>query len=179
MPPKKAVTEAATAKGEGLKPEETQFVFECLKAFGDDGVMDFSVLSRAAGHTNLMSTKNAFNRYKKRYGFGNIPTKIGAGHVAAKPDVDDGDESVLPSIETDALKPKSNGSKVTKKRGRPAAKATTAGSTAGLSSKKKTAAVSKGSSSINDASDEDNITEEDNAPASADVKEVEGGDDTD
>lgn len=64
--------------------------------------MDLSALSRAAGYTNLASTRNAFNRYKKRYGFGNIPIKTGDGRVSAKAEMD---EYILPSVETGSVNP--------------------------------------------------------------------------
>jgi hypothetical protein len=41
------------------------------------------------GHTNVMSTRNAFARYKKRWGFGNIHTKITGGSAAVGDEVAD------------------------------------------------------------------------------------------
>lgn len=49
--------------------------------------LDMGVLSKAMGHTNIMSTRNAFARYKKRWAFGNISTKTTA---AVTGEADDG-----------------------------------------------------------------------------------------
>lgn len=97
------------------------------------------VLSRAMGHTNVMSTRNAFARYKKRWGFGNINTKTGGGAAVTDDAADGGTSPLLFSCfsvyvfskianthliyTTVALKPNNDSNKVAKKRGRPGAKA--------------------------------------------------------
>lgn len=97
MPPKKA-TEAVASKIEGAPDEGVMlFAFECLKAFGEDRLvgadchhvflslllmfcqLDMNALSKALGHTNTKSTRNAFIRHKNKWGFGNIPCKTGTG----------------------------------------------------------------------------------------------------
>jgi hypothetical protein len=52
-------------------------------------------LSKALGHTNVASTRNAFNRYKKRWGFGNINTKNTSSSAAA---IDDGVDPGMVSL---------------------------------------------------------------------------------
>lgn len=49
-----------------------------------------SALSKAMGHTNVKSTSNAYSRYKKRWGFGNISTKVTSGAAAGTDDAADG-----------------------------------------------------------------------------------------
>jgi hypothetical protein len=99
------------------------------------------VLSRAMGHTNVMSTRNAFARYKKRWGFGNINTKTGGGAAVTDEAADGGTFPPFflvlfclpffpPKIAnshliytTVALKPNNDSNKVAKKRGRTSTKA--------------------------------------------------------
>lgn len=96
MPPKKAA-ETDPSKTEDGKPDEAAllFAFECLKAFGEDGMvstdiislfldsllilsqLDISALSKSMGHTNAKSTRNAFMRHKNKWGFKNIPCTSG------------------------------------------------------------------------------------------------------
>ncbi|RAO74006.1 uncharacterized protein BHQ10_010018 [Talaromyces amestolkiae] len=111
MPPKKSV-DSGSASADPSKPDEAslQFAFECLKAFDDNGVLDIGVLSKAMGHTNVASTRNAFTRYKKRWAFGNISTKTTATVT------DEAGDGVT-------LKPNNDANKVAKKRGRRSAKA--------------------------------------------------------
>ncbi|GAM43013.1 hypothetical protein TCE0_044r17488 [Talaromyces pinophilus] len=113
MPPKKSV-DNSSVPADPNKPDEAAswFAFECLRAFDENGVLDMGVLSRAMGHTNVMSTRNAFARYKKRWGFGNINTKTGGGAAVT----DEAADGV-------ALKPNNDSNKVAKKRGRTSTKA--------------------------------------------------------
>ncbi|KAE8554477.1 hypothetical protein TMatcc_005986 [Talaromyces marneffei ATCC 18224] len=135
MPPKKSV-ENNTGPVDANKPDEAalQFAFECLRAVGNDGVLDMSALSQAMGHTNVMSTRNAFARHKKRWGFGNINTKTTVG--SATPTDEAVDSGTFPPLftfrsvccfrrfltcTTVTLKPSNDANKVAKKRGRPSA----------------------------------------------------------
>ena len=87
--------------------------------------MDINAVSAAIGHTNVMSTRNAFLRLKKKWDLGNIP--VTSGKV---PGQDDGMLffllyycGFLTRLD-DVLKPKiSSESKVGKKRGPPKGKA--------------------------------------------------------
>ncbi|KAH8698332.1 hypothetical protein BGW36DRAFT_426044 [Talaromyces proteolyticus] len=85
MPPKKDVTSEVPAST-SIKPEDAEFFLQCLKAIDDNGTMDMSVLSVALGHTNIGSTRNLFVRQKKRYGLGNILTKVSGGFSTRKGD---------------------------------------------------------------------------------------------
>ncbi|EEA25780.1 hypothetical protein EYB26_005520 [Talaromyces marneffei] len=116
MPPKKSV-ENNTGPVDANKPDEAalQFAFECLRAVGNDGVLDMSALSQAMGHTNVMSTRNAFARHKKRWGFGNINTKTTVG--SATPTDEAVDSGTFPPLFTF----RNDANKVAKKRGRPSA----------------------------------------------------------
>lgn len=98
--------------------------------------MDISVVSAAIGHTNVLSTRNAFGRLKKKWDLGNIPTKTsgagaGGGKSGQKTDEDGSSGqglsfpipsniifgSIANKNTDDVLKPQtSNGAKVVKKR---------------------------------------------------------------
>jgi hypothetical protein len=106
--------------------------------------MDIAAVSAAIGHTNVMSTRNAFGRLKKKWGLGNIPTKSsgagGSGKSNQKADDDSGSGqgmSCQPPLPKeyfcfiankntdDVLKPKTSDGKVVKKRARAAPKSKT------------------------------------------------------
>ncbi|QKX62418.1 uncharacterized protein TRUGW13939_09579 [Talaromyces rugulosus] len=118
MPPKKPTSPSLTESS--IKPEDAEFFLQCLKAFDSSGVMDITAVSVAIGHTNVLSTRNAFCRLKKKWGLGNIPTKTGcSGKAGQKADDDSG------SGQDDVLKPKTSNDKVVKKRARAAPKSKT------------------------------------------------------
>ncbi|EED21656.1 hypothetical protein TSTA_088920 [Talaromyces stipitatus ATCC 10500] len=145
MPPKKAA-ETTDIQVDPGKPDETAmlFAFEVLRNINNNGQLDIAALSKTMGHTNVASTRNAFARYKKRWGFGNIITKSAAGTStppeetpcasmpSSSPDfIFQEMSNTYMNYTTGVLKPNNDANKVTKKGGRPAGM-----SAKGVSSKK-------------------------------------------